>query len=50
MIRKKVIGVPTVAQWDWRPLYSTRTKVQSLACHSGLKDLVLPKLQCTLQL
>ena len=37
-------------QQDWRCLCSTRTQVQYLALLSRLKDLVLPKLWCRLQL
>ena len=36
--------VPTVAQQDWWFLYSTKTHVQSLTQHSGLKDLVFLQL------
>ena len=47
---KKLLGIPAVAQWDrWR-LYSARTKVQSLAQHSVLKDPALPQLLCRSQL
>ena len=44
------LQVPVVAQWDQWPLCSARTQVQAPAWHSGLKDLVLPQLQCRLQL
>ena len=37
--------VSTVVQWDQWHLCSTRKQVQSLASHSGLKDLALPQLQ-----
>ena len=33
-----------MAQWDQQQPCSTRTQVQSLSWHSGLKDLVLPSL------
>ena len=36
---------PTVAAW-----VTAETRVQSLAWHSGLKDLALPQLQCRLKL
>jgi len=42
------LGVPTVAQWDQQHLCSAGTHVQSLAQHSGLKDLVLLQLQLRL--
>ena len=37
-------GAPTVVLGDWWCLRSTRTQVQSLAQHGGLKDSVLLKL------
>ena len=33
-----------MVQWDWWHLCSTRTQVQFLAHHTGLKDLVWPRL------
>ena len=35
--------VPTVVQWDWWRLCSTRMQVRSPAQHNGLKDPVLPQ-------
>ena len=43
---KKPMGVPAMAQQDWKRLCWTRRQVWSLVRHSGLKDLALPQLQC----
>ena len=48
-MKNRQIGAPTVAKWDRQHLCSTRMQVESLAWHSGLKDLVLPQL-CRSQL
>ena len=39
-----------MVQWDQQCLCSAWMRVQFPAQHSGLKDLVLPQLQCRLQL
>ena len=42
------LGVPAVLQWVKTPTamagVAAETQIQSLACHSGLKDLALPQL------
>ena len=44
------LGVPAVVQWDWQCLYITRTRFQTLARHSELKDSMLQQVWCRLQL
>ena len=36
-VKETIQGVPTVAQWDQRHLWSSRVQVQALAQHSGLR-------------
>ena len=52
-MKKNVIGVLTGAQWVKNPTavaqVTVEEQVQSLAQHSGLKDLVLLQLQCRSQ-
>ena len=43
-LKKWAGGIPALVQWDQQLLCSTRTQVQSLAQHGGLKDPVLPQL------
>ena len=47
--RSALTGLPTVVQWHWQCLCSTRTQVPSPACYSGLKDSALLQHRSQLQ-
>ena len=49
-IKKKVVGVPVVAQWKRIQLVSMRVWVRSLALLSGIRLWPCPELQCVSQM